>query len=84
MVWETEVQETAAGYSKTAAPLIVGDKVFTGVAGGEFGIRGVVDAYDINTGTREWRFFTTPGPGQPGQPDMVGRLVEDRWVRPPG
>ena len=58
-------QETASGYSKTAAPLIVGDKVFSGVAGGEYGIRGFVDAYNINTGTREWRFFTTPGPDNP-------------------
>ena len=75
VVWETEVQETAAGYSKTAAPLIVGDKVFTGVAGGEFGIRGVVDAYDINTGTREWRFFTTPGPDNPDSRTWSG----DSW-----
>ena len=65
VMWETETQETASGYSKTAAPLIVGDKVFSGVAGGEYGIRGFVDAYNINTGTREWRFFTTPGPDNP-------------------
>ena len=80
VVWETEVHEAAAGYSKTAAPLIVGDRVLTGVAGGEYGIRGVVDAYDIDTGTREWRFYTTPGPRQPGQPDVVRRLVAHRRV----
>ncbi|MCY4638403.1 MAG: PQQ-binding-like beta-propeller repeat protein [Acidobacteria bacterium] len=39
VLWETEVQEASSGYSKTAAPLIVGDKIFTGVAGGEYGIR---------------------------------------------
>ena len=72
VMWETEVQETAAGYSKTAAPLIVGDKVFTGVAGGEFGIRGVVDAYDINTGTLEWRFYTTPGADNPDSQTWSG------------
>ena len=37
--WETEVQDATAGYSKTDAPLVVGDKVFTGIAGGEYGIR---------------------------------------------
>ena len=40
----------------------MGDKVFTGVAGGEYGIRGVIDAYDLDTGTLAWRFYTTPGP----------------------
>ena len=75
VVWETEVQEAAAGYSKTAAPLIVGDKVFTGVAGGEYGIRGVVDAYDLDTGTRAWRFYTTPGPDDPDNRTWSG----DSW-----
>ena len=65
VLWETEVQEASAGYSKTAAPLVVGDKVFTGVAGGEYGIRGVVDAYNLYTGEREWRFYTTPAPDNP-------------------
>ena len=39
--WNTEVADHRGGYSKTAAPLIVKDKVVTGIAGGEFGIRGV-------------------------------------------
>ena len=75
VVWETEVHEAAAGYSKTAAPLIVGDKVLSGVAGGEYGIRGVVDAYDINSGTREWRCYTTPGPDNPDSQTWSG----DSW-----
>ena len=77
VMWETETQETASGYSKTAAPLIVGDKVFSGVAGGEYGIRGFVDAYDINSGEREWRFFTTPGPDNPDSQTWSG----DSWRR---
>ena len=75
VLWETEVQESAAGYSKTAAPLVVGDKVFTGVAGGEYGIRGVVDAYDVESGAREWRFYTTPGPDHPDNRTWSG----DSW-----
>ena len=37
----------------------------TGIAGGEFGIRGFLDAYDAKTGTREWRTYTIPGPDHP-------------------
>jgi len=73
--WETEVQEGTAGYSKTGAPLVVGDKVFTGIAGGEYGIRGLIDAYNINTGEREWRFNTTPGPDHPDNRTWSG----DSW-----
>ena len=73
--WETEVQEATHGYSKTDAPLVVGDKVFTGIAGGEYGIRGLIDAYNINTGEREWRFNTTPGPDHPDNRTWSG----DSW-----
>ena len=73
--WETEVQEATAGYSKTDAPLVVGDKVFTGIAGGEYGIRGLIDAYNIHTGDREWRFNTTPGPDHPDNRTWSG----DSW-----
>ena len=59
-------------YSKTAAPLIVGDKVFTGVAGGEYGIRGTVDAYDLDSVERAWRFYTTPGPDHPDNRSWSG------------
>jgi alcohol dehydrogenase (cytochrome c) len=65
LLWDTEVAVAADGYSKTAAPLVVGDKVVTGIAGGEFGIRGFVDAYDAETGERVWRFWTTAGPEDP-------------------
>ncbi len=77
VMWDTTTQETTSGYSKTAAPLIVGDKVFSGIAGGEFGIRGFVDAYDINTGEQEWRFMTTPGPDNPDSQTWSG----DSWRR---
>ena len=54
VVWDVEVADETKGYSKTAAPLVVGDKIITGIAGGEFGIRGFVDAYDAETGKRVW------------------------------
>ena len=75
LLWNTEVADYQQGYSKTAAPLIVKDKVITGIAGGEFGIRGFLDAYDANTGTREWRTYTIPGPDNPDNRSWAG----DSW-----
>ena len=64
--WDVEVFDYTKGYAVTVAPLVVKDKVIIGVAGGEYGIRGFIDAYDAKTGEREWRFHTIPGPGEPG------------------
>ena len=63
--WEVQSADPATGYSKTAAPLVIGDKVISGIAGGEYGIRGFLDAYDANTGELVWRFYTIPGEGEP-------------------
>ncbi len=75
VLWDTPVADPATGYSKTAAPLVVKDKVITGVAGGEYGIRGFLDAYDPETGNRIWRFYTIPGEGEPGNETWEG----DSW-----
>jgi alcohol dehydrogenase (cytochrome c) len=75
ILWDVEVADYEAGYSKTAAPLIVKDKVITGIAGGEFGIRGFIDAYDPVTGELEWRTYAIPGPGEPGNDSWSG----DSW-----
>src|SRR5256712_11566544 len=65
-IWNTRVANASAGYAMTVAPLVVKDKVIAGVAGGEFGIRGFIAAYDVRTGREAWRFNTIPGPGEPG------------------
>ena len=75
LLWDTEVADHQSGYSKTAAPLIVKDKVVTGIAGGEFGIRGFLDAYNAETGAREWRTHTIPGPDHPDNRTWAG----DSW-----
>ena len=75
VLWDVEVADEATGYSKTGAPLVVGDKIITGVAGGEFGIRGFVDAYDAETGERLWRLYTIPGPEHPDNASWSG----DSW-----
>ena len=48
------------------APLIVKGKVLVGVSGGEFGVRGFVQAFDAETGKPAWKTYTVPAPGEPG------------------
>jgi alcohol dehydrogenase (cytochrome c) len=63
--WHARVADPSAGYTLTAAPLVVDGLVVVGVAGGEFGVRGYLAAYDALTGRQSWKFFTIPGPGEP-------------------
>ena len=74
-LWNTTVAKAEAGYAITHAPLIVKDKVIVGMAGGEYGIRGFIAAYDAKTGKEAWRFYTIPGPGEPGHETWAG----DSW-----
>jgi len=72
VLWETKVDDHTRGYTATAAPLVVKDMVVTGIAGGEWGIRGYVDAYDAATGARRWRFYTIPAKGEKGVESWAG------------
>ena len=75
VAWETEVSAWEQGYSITGAPLVVNGLVLTGVAGGEYGIRGFVKAFDAMTGELRWTTYTIPGPGEPGSETWPG----DTW-----
>ena len=77
LLWESKLTDYRNGYSGTHAPLVVKDKVMVGTAGGEYGIRGFIDAFDIETGERSWRFYTIPGPGEFGNDTWAG----DSWKR---
>jgi len=74
-LWNSQVGDPAKGYAITHAPLIVKDKVIVGMAGGEYGIRGYILALDTKTGKEAWRFYTIPGPGEPGHESWKG----DSW-----
>ena len=65
-LWDVEVADKHLAYSLTLAPLAFKDKVIVGTAGGDRGIRGFIAAYDAETGEEAWRFYTIPGPGEPG------------------
>ncbi|MGH9647689.1 MAG: pyrroloquinoline quinone-dependent dehydrogenase [Bryobacteraceae bacterium] len=72
-LWMTQIADYKQQYSMTVAPLVVKDKVITGVAGGEHGIRGFISAYDVNTGKEVWKFNTVPGPGEAGYETWLGK-----------
>jgi PQQ-dependent dehydrogenase (methanol/ethanol family) len=73
-IWEIQVGDTMEGFNVTSPPLIVKDKIIIGHAGGEYAIRGYLDAYDIH-GKRLWRFYTIPAPGEFGNDTWKG----DSW-----
>ena len=75
VLWESEMFDYTKGYGTTLAPLVVKDKVLVGTTGGEYGIRGFIDAYNVEDGKREWRFHTVPGPGEFGRDTWEG----DSW-----
>ncbi len=74
-LWKTQVADNSLGYAITVAPLVVHDKVILGVAGGEYGIRGFVAAFDARTGREAWRFHIIPEPGEAGHETWPG----DTW-----
>jgi alcohol dehydrogenase (cytochrome c) len=75
IVWDATLADYSIGYAATIAPIAANGNIIVGVAGGEFGIRGFIDAYDADTGERAWRFYTIPGPGEPGNETWAG----DSW-----
>lgn len=72
IAWNTEIAPYADGYSATSAPMIVKNLAIIGVAGGEFGVRGFFDAYDVATGELAWRHYTVPDTGEPGVETWAG------------
>ena len=77
VLWERQIDDYKKGFTATAAPIIVKNKVVVGMAGAEFGTRGFIDAYDASTGERAWRFYTVAAKGEPGG-DTWDR---DSWQR---
>lgn len=75
-LWKTAIGRPEAGYAVTVAPLVVGDKVIAGPAGGEYGISGFLAAYSADTGKELWRFNTIPKPREPGNETWAGQS----WV----
>jgi alcohol dehydrogenase (cytochrome c) len=77
LVWSVVVgaARPEAGYSLTVAPLVIKNLVVIGTAGGEYGVRGFLAAFDVASGKEVWRFHTVPGPGERGHETWAG----DSW-----
>ena len=58
-LWSTVNGDPKKGETNTASPIVVGDKVYTGISGGEFGVRGFLAAYNINDGSLVWKAYST-------------------------
>jgi PQQ-dependent dehydrogenase (methanol/ethanol family) len=75
LLWKSTVVDYTEGAVITSPPLVVGHKVITGFAGGEYGVRGYLSAFDAATGKLLWRTYTVPAPGEPGAETWKG----DSW-----
>ena len=74
-LWTADVVDYKQGSVITSPPLVVKNKVITGFGGGEYGARGSLQAYDVNTGKELWKTYTVPAPGEPGSESWKG----DTW-----
>ena len=63
VLWSAVNGDPSKGESNTATVLPVKDKIIVGISGGEFGVRGHVTAYNMDTGEQEWRAWST-GPDE--------------------
>lgn len=75
VAWEKAIDDWKRGVSATGAPLVVKNKVIVGIAGGEYGVRGYLRAYDAASGAVVWTTYTVPAPGEPGSEGWPG----DTW-----
>ncbi len=72
LLWDVAYAEGNKNYGATSAPLVVKDKVIVGTSGGDDGVRGFISAFDAQTGKLAWRFWSIPGPGEPGSESWPG------------
>ncbi len=75
-LWDAEMGSHLESYSSTSPPLPVGDLMVLGVAGGEEGARGFLDAYRASTGERVWRWYSIPKRGEKGSETWIGQALE--------
>jgi alcohol dehydrogenase (cytochrome c) len=77
LLWDVAMTDwPQSQYSASGAPLVIGDSVIAGVAGGEEGVRGFLASYDLRTGKRNWRFWTIPSRGEKLAQTWKGSALE--------
>jgi alcohol dehydrogenase (cytochrome c) len=75
LLWKAKLAEATDGYWSPVAPLALNGKIIAGIAPGDHGLNGFLDAYDPDTGERLWRWHAIPRPGEPGHETWAG----DSW-----
>lgn len=71
--------DRSKGYSITSAPRVAKNVVVIGNSGGEFGVRGYITAYDLETGELAWRFFIVPGDPKNGYEHPEMEMASKTW-----
>ncbi len=64
--WRKQIADARRQYFTTSAPIVAGDHLLVGVGGDAMDIRGFLLSLDPETGAEQWKFYVTPGPGEPG------------------
>jgi PQQ-dependent dehydrogenase (methanol/ethanol family) len=59
VLWKVRNGDPKTGSTNTNAPVVIKDKVLTGISGGEFGVRGFLAAYNIKDGSVAWKGYST-------------------------
>jgi quinohemoprotein ethanol dehydrogenase len=78
--WEKATIDPALPYTITGAPRVINGKVLIGNGGAEFGVRGFIAAYDVESGERVWQFHTVPGDPSLGFENEAMKMAADTWT----
>jgi PQQ-dependent dehydrogenase (methanol/ethanol family) len=79
VVWSALTLDQDKPVTITGAPRVIKGKVLIGNAGGEFGVRGYISAYDAESGKLLWRFFTVPGNPANGLESPILKTAARTW-----
>ncbi len=79
VVWSVLTVDHGKPYTSTGAPRVAKGRVLIGNAGGEFGVRGYLSAYDAETGKLDWRFYTIPGDPAKGFEQPILKTAARTW-----
>ena len=80
-LWSVQAADiTEYPYTITGAPRVAKGLVYIGNGGAEYGVRGSVSAFDVNTGELRWRFYTVPGDPAKGFENNAMAVAATTWT----
>jgi acido-empty-quinoprotein group A len=83
--WNKEIADLKLEYFSTMSPVVIRNHVLIGVSGDSMDVPGFLESRDPETGDVQWRWYTTPRPGQPGSetwpnPDAMAHGGGMTWM----